>query len=131
VSFPGGDDSSEMRAQNDYLWQQLDTLRRAPRKTWRRCRLHEVICAGCGRAVVEVMDTRPYPIVLHKSRDHGWGWFPISNPPPAADTEEARHGILVSICDCQQVTLSLGLIFDSLRRGEAKRVLPAPAGTLS
>lgn len=139
MSVPEGDDYFvEMRVQNEYLWRQLDALRKAPKKTWRRHRRHEVVCGGCGRTLVEVMDTRPYPIVLHRTprpagpgAAHGWGWFPISDPPPAADTEQARRGILVSVCDCQQVTLPLGTIFDSLRRGVAKRVLPGPAGTLS
>lgn len=126
----------EMTAQNDYLWQQLAALRRAPRKTWRRCRLHEVVCGGCGRPLVEVMDTRPYPIVLHRQtaeapeaygshRRGDWHWFPISNPPPAPDSLQATSGIIAAVCDCRQAILSLGHLFDSLRRGEVKRVLPA------
>lgn len=132
----------ELRGQNDYLWRQLDALRKASRSTWRRHRLHEVVCAGCDRSVVEVMDTRPYPIVLHRRLDMsaaeaspgsqawrghrkgGWQWFPISNPPPDADSKQARCTILPTVCDCRQMTLSLGGIFDSLRSGEPKRVLP-------
>lgn len=119
----------ELCVQNDHLWMQLGALRRAPRKTWRKLRLHEVVCASCDRSVVEVMDTRPYPTVLHRMPCRpggisGWGWFPISDPPPDGDSEQARHGVLVSVCDCRQVTLPLGPIFDALRRGEPKRVLP-------
>ncbi len=138
MSVPeGGDYDAEMRTQNDYLWQQYDALRKAPRKTWRRHRLHEVVCGGCGRTLVEVMDTRPYPIVVHRRPrpdgpgPSGWGWFPISDPAPNADDEQARRRVLVAVCDCQRVTLPLGPIFDALRAGEAKRVLPGPAGTLS
>ena len=143
---------AEMALQNAYLRAQLDALRSGPKSRWRKFRLYEVVCGSCADILLEVMDTEPYPVVFSRglvtsNAEAAWGeaptvadrvaasgqrlrrgersWFPINKPVPAADSEEARCGLVFTVCRCRQVTLPLGPIFEALRRGERRRVLHA------
>lgn len=127
----------EAGAQAVHLHRQLVALGRGPRERWGQFRLHEVRCGGCSRVLVEVMDTDPYPVVLHwpsadltsfsaRSLRRGpRAWFAISKRYPEADDPDVRGCSLTSVCSCQTVEISHASIYDSLRRGERKRMWPA------
>lgn len=144
-----------MASQNDHLRAQVAALRKGPASRWRRFRLHEVVCGQCGESLVEVMDTEPYAVVLtrrtipstveaslapdasgaermaasgRRLRRGDSSFYPISKPPPPPGSADGSQRVR-SVCRCRQVTLRLDSIFESLRRGEPKRVLPAASVT--
>lgn len=52
--------------QNDMIRKVLAALRAVPGE-WNRRRRLKYVCGGCGKPLLEVMDTRPYPVVLTSS----------------------------------------------------------------
>ncbi|MDO5492453.1 MAG: hypothetical protein Q4F53_02430 [Nesterenkonia sp.] len=72
---------AERQQQNDYLRRQMAALRSAGRGTWKRWRLLDVVCRGCGDTVVEVMKLDPYWVVRH------WDYQVTKGDPPPATWE--------------------------------------------
>jgi len=75
------------REQNDLLRAQLAALGAGPKERWRRFRLLELVCGGCGDVLLEVMNTSPYRVVLvHGADPHPKEPEPNELPPEATLT---------------------------------------------
>lgn len=114
------------------LGRQMHALGKLPAARLREYTLHEVFCGGCSQALVTVLATDPFHVLRfrqqtgEKVRRGNWAWRAISTPPPpagSAEDVEARASIIPAMCRCQQRPLSTADIFDSLRRGDRKRVI--------
>ena len=146
----------EMRIQNDHLRQQLAAMRTKP-AVWKRLRLLEVPCEGCGDLLLEVMDTEPYaavcirrpvrrpgstsipegaPVAAYISRmlegpaitRRGERFFyPLAKPFAIPPQTGPRVSVSVS-CRCREVPLSERKILELLTSGVKKWTCPAPTG---
>lgn len=85
----------QMHDQNDYLRRQIHALRKGDRRTWRRHRLLDVVCSVCGQSLAEVMDTKPYPMLLtsEMAETHEEVAWRESNPPPDDPRQYGQYAL--------------------------------------
>lgn len=133
---------SESADQGAYIGKQLVALRRSP-VLWRRFRLLEIVCQRCGDALAEVMETDPHPVVCFRQSDgeplevvdgrarltpirasERGMFYPISWPLPPANI---NHADIFAMCSCRNTWLSGDQLYDDLRSGRRKRVVPFDA----
>lgn len=138
------DFETNKQEQNDYLWSQIDALRRGPRSRWRRFRLYELVCADCGDALVEVIDLDPYPgrvfaqdgsvrrakrtrekMAVPEHRETTWwpGLVPNSTNCELTGDDRLAKSSVQSVCRCDEVLLSGQRIHDALIAKDRKQTL--------
>lgn len=122
----------DYQAQTKYLRVQMAAILRLPAPRRRRYTVHEVFCAQGSEPLLTVLATEPYQVVRYREqsgpgvRRSDWRWFAIATPPPDPDSPDglvARQTIIPAMCPCRQVVLNAADVYDSIRRGESRRVL--------
>jgi hypothetical protein len=88
---------------------------------WRKWRKLEIVCAGCGDTLVDVIATQPW-VITTRRRDGGrhWNCHPLDGEPGEPGT---------STCRCQTVHFTRGDIQRHLDAGTRRVVHPAKLNT--
>lgn len=131
----------------------LAALRAGGRQTWRKFRLYELVCGGCGDTLVEIMMTSPWLTMLtrrttrhpgtpqpdagmlphdraHWSAAHPavrrdeLSFISIRDPRTTPPDADERNTLVPVTCRCRHVDLTEALIFAAVREGKRKAVLP-------
>lgn len=124
-----------------YVAQQLDALART-RARWKRFRLYELVCGGCGAAVAEVIDVDPSPVLvtwrpaLTDVRERGVParLVPTVRPkgikgvwmlpwPPSPGTVPVEWPASYVMCRCSTVRIDHAEVLADLKAGTTRRVL--------
>jgi len=126
------------RAEGEYLAAQLNALR-STRGKWRRYRLHQVVCQGCGDVLAEVIATQPVSVVCFRrlgdqpelaspARSHimpirrtgEWTFRRLEPlPGPTGSTP------FLTKCSCRNAWVSMTQLYADLVAGLGRRVLPS------
>lgn len=117
----------EHSAQNTYLWHQLEALRAAPNRVWRKYRRLEYVCRRCGAAFVQVMTLDPYLTAYYMTEPPGgtlgreYALLPLDPGSPA----NARR-VMPAQCRCARRLVSVGDLLADLEAGNTKRAFESP-----
>jgi hypothetical protein len=98
---------------------QLAALAAGPKIRWRRFRQLEVVCAGCGDLLIEVMGTQP-PVILTRTPTASH-YYPLAG-------DGAK--MLTASCRCQTVPFTRTDLHHHLDRGASKVIHPAKFNTV-
>lgn len=139
----------EHEIQTEHLRRQLAALATLAPARRRKFQLLVVRCQGCGDVMAEVLDTKPYPVIRSRQlvvrelgeaarngdwarhfaetkesirRDQEWRFVPIPQPLPSE--RAARNALIPVACSCRSTDLTEQFMFEQLRLGVRKVVLP-------
>jgi hypothetical protein len=132
---------AESMASGRYIVDQLTAMSRS-RERWKKYRLLEYVCRGCGHPLLEVMGTDPWPVMLYSQidveqgtgrRDRGEYAPPIRRDPkrrfgkvewPLPEEHVTRSHIAILVwCGCQHVSIDGARLYEDLRSGRRRRVI--------
>lgn len=107
------------------LRRDLNALRARGRREWRRERLLEWVCEGCGASVLEVMQTTTFRVIYKRTTIEGRKSGRNTVTPLAAHRpSDAGAHQMHAVCYCQNRPFSLADVWDDLDHGKKKRTLP-------
>ena len=133
--------------QNVPLGKQIQAILSKPAAR-KRLRLHELVCQGCDEIIVEVLDTKPDPVMRWREstsaeqRDRPADWFkdpgryrrpdigragewkfsPLPDPLPIP--EQSRTEVIHTACSCRRMTLPAEVVYGALQSGIRKQTHP-------
>lgn len=112
-------DAEDWLTDQQTLAAQLAALAAGSPAQWRKFRQLEVVCAGCGDLLIEVMGTQP-PVILTRTPTASH-YYPL-----AGDGGK----LFTASCRCQTVPFTRTDLKHHLDRGASKVIHPAKSGTV-
>ncbi len=118
------------------LWQQVQAIGTLPRTRRRRFLRYEITCGRCGEPLLRWLKTSPQECLLVHAEPPPTRTLVVSAKGRSSESQRRGAAVLVlvnqdeqddtreilAICSCQQLRRPLWMLYDAVRRGEARHV---------